>query len=453
MAMLSRPWSPQFTSTPSPVFGGDQIPAAVFRGLSPRNSVPCGERSAAAFRGFLSKDSADIGFSLVFEGSRNPAAPFRENFPLRDLSLADERAGLFFGVSPVPDSPSDGSNLCVGGGYVLGPKLGAGSFGEIFLGKHRITGKEVAVKLEAGNSTHQQLLQEARLYKLLAGSPGLPNVHWYGAEETYNVMVMDLLGPSLEVLLPLCGGRFSAKTVLMLAHQMITSIEALHQRHFVHRDLKPDNFLIGIGSNASQVHLIDLGLAKRFRDARTKLHVPYSEGHSLTGTARFASINAQLGFEQSRRDDLESLGHVMVYLLRGSVPWQNLSAFSKEDKYRRILERKLSVPVSDLCQQCPPEFMAYLNHCRSLRFEAEPNYDYLRRLLTSALAREHCNTDMSYDWTSLRSWPGNSFSSLLVRKRGLFAEPHVQQAPACREDERERLRVSGGLLFQTAAVR
>lgn len=285
---------------------------------------------------------------------------------------------------------------------MLGPKLGAGSFGEIFLGKHRTTGKEVAVKLEARDSTHPQLLQEARLYKLLAGSPGLPNVHWYGAEETYNVMVMDLLGPSLELLLPLCGGRFCAKTVLLLAQQMLSSLEALHQRHFVHRDVKPDNFLIGIGSKASEVHLIDLGLATRFRDVWTKLHVAYSEGHSLTGTARYASINAQLGFEQSRRDDLESLGHVMVYLVRGSLPWQNLSAFSKEEGCRRILETKLSISVSDLCRHCPPEFIAFLNHCRSLRFEAEPNYDYLRRLLTSALVREPCNDDSSYDWPPLR---------------------------------------------------
>ena len=182
--------------------------------------------------------------------------------------------------------------------YRLVRKIGSGSFGDIYNAINIATGEEVAVKLEPVNARHPQLLYEGKVYKVLEGGLGIPHIRWYGQEWSYNVLVMDLLGPSLEDLFNFCSRRFTMKTVLMLADEMITRIEYVHSRNFIHRDIKPDNFLMGIGRHCNKVFLIDYGLAKKYRDSRTRLHISYREDKNLTGTARYASINAHLGIEQ-----------------------------------------------------------------------------------------------------------------------------------------------------------
>jgi len=291
--------------------------------------------------------------------------------------------------------------LRVGGKFRLGRKIGSGSFGDIYIGTNVTTGEEVAIKLEAIKSRHPQLLYESKLYKILAGGVGIPNIHWYGVEGDYNVMVIDLLGPSLEDLFSFCNCKFSLKTVLMLADQMINRVEYVHAKNFIHRDIKPDNFLIGLGKKANQVHIIDFGLAKKYRDPKTQQHIPYREGKNLTGTARYASVNTHLGIEQSRRDDLEAVGYVLMYFNRGSLPWQGLKANAKQEKYEKIMEKKMSTPIEVLCKHFPTEFVTYLNYCRSLRFEDRPDYAYLRRLLKDLFFREGCQYDFVFDWTIL----------------------------------------------------
>mmetsp|Transcript_126909 Transcript_126909/g.179047 ORF Transcript_126909/g.179047 Transcript_126909/m.179047 type:complete len:220 (+) Transcript_126909:59-718(+) len=205
--------------------------------------------------------------------------------------------------------------------YVLGKQFGSGAFGEIFMASVSGTNEIVALKREDSKSKHAQLNQEQRILKALNPAVGIPIHYWYGSEQGYNILVMSLLGPSLEDLFNLCGRKFSLKTVLMLADQMIARVEYIHSKNYIHRDIKPDNFLIGLGKNSHVVYAIDFGLAKRFRDARTTQHIPYRENKNLTGTARYASINAHLGIEQSRRDDLEAIGYVLIYLLKGYLPW------------------------------------------------------------------------------------------------------------------------------------
>jgi len=291
--------------------------------------------------------------------------------------------------------------LRVGGKYRLGRKIGSGSFGDIYIGTNVQSGEEVAIKLESIKSKHPQLLYESKLYKILAGGVGVPNVHWYGVEGDYNVMVIDLLGPSLEDLFSFCNRKLSLKTVLMLADQMVNRVEYVHAKNFIHRDIKPDNFLIGLGKKANQVHIIDFGLAKKYRDPKTQQHIPYREGKNLTGTARYASVNTHLGIEQSRRDDLEAVGYVLMYFNRGSLPWQGLKAVGKKEKYEKIMEKKMSTPIEVLCKNFPNEFVTYLNYTRSLRFEDRPDYAYLRRLLKDLFFREGYQYDFVFDWTIL----------------------------------------------------
>eukprot|EP00696_Hemimastix_kukwesjijk_P008210 gnl/Hemi2/20395_TR6770_c0_g10_i1.p2 gnl/Hemi2/20395_TR6770_c0_g10~~gnl/Hemi2/20395_TR6770_c0_g10_i1.p2 ORF type:complete len:346 (-),score=97.76 gnl/Hemi2/20395_TR6770_c0_g10_i1:213-1250(-) len=294
------------------------------------------------------------------------------------------------------------AELRVGNKWRLGRKVGSGSFGDIYVGVNITTGEEVAIKLEPTKTRHPQLLYESRLYKILQGGVGIPTVRWFGVEGEYNVMVMDLLGPSLEDLFNFCSRRFSLKTVLMLADQMIGRIEYIHSKNFIHRDIKPDNFLMGLGKKSNQVNLIDFGLAKKYRDPKTHQHIPYRENKSLTGTARYASINTHLGIEQSRRDDLESLGYVLMYFNRGSLPWQGLKAATKQHKYNRISEKKMSTPVELLCRGYPSEFCTYLNYTRSLRFDDKPDYGYLRKLFRDLFFREGFQCDYIFDWTILK---------------------------------------------------
>lgn len=293
-------------------------------------------------------------------------------------------------------------DLRVGKKYRIGRKIGSGSFGDIYLGTNIISGEEVAIKLEAIRARHPQLEYEARVYKALVGGIGIPFVRWFGTECDYNALVIDLLGPSLEDLFNFCNRKFSFKTVLLLADQLVCRLEFIHAKSFIHRDIKPDNFLMGLNRRGNQVNVIDFGLAKKFRDPRTHIHIPYREHKNLTGTARYASINTHLGIEQSRRDDIESLAYMLVYFCRGSLPWQGLKATTKKQKYDRIMEKKMTTSCESLTRGLPCELTLFLNYARSLRFDDKPDYLYLRKLMRDLFVRSGYYYDYIFDWTLIK---------------------------------------------------
>ncbi|ORY79106.1 kinase-like domain-containing protein [Protomyces lactucae-debilis] len=304
-------------------------------------------------------------------------------------------------------SSSNSSNV-VGVHYRVGRKVGEGSFGVIFEGTNLLNNQQVAIKFEPRKSDAPQLRDEYRTYKTLVGCTGIPNVYYFGQEGLHNILVIDLLGPSLEDLFDMCGRRFSTKTVVMVAKQMLSRVQTIHEKHLIYRDIKPDNFLIGRPGtkNANLVCVVDFGMAKQYRDAKTKQHIPYRERKSLSGTARYMSINTHLGREQSRRDDLEALGHVFMYFLRGGLPWQGLKAATNKQKYEKIGEKKQTTAIKDLCENFPEEFAQYLSYVRNLGFEDTPDYDYLRDLFTRALQRLGEPEDGVYDWMLLNNGKG-----------------------------------------------
>eukprot|EP00930_Biecheleria_cincta_P101082 TRINITY_DN9270_c0_g2_i5.p1 TRINITY_DN9270_c0_g2~~TRINITY_DN9270_c0_g2_i5.p1 ORF type:complete len:321 (+),score=42.78 TRINITY_DN9270_c0_g2_i5:119-1081(+) len=269
------------------------------------------------------------------------------------------------------------------------------------MGTNVSNGDEVAIKLESIRSRHPQLLYESKIYKIMAGAVGVPRLHWYGVSGDYNVMVIDLLGPSLEDMFHFCNRKFSLKTTLILADQMLTRVEYIHAKSVIHRDLKPENFVIGLGTRVNQIHLIDFGLSTLFLCNKSQQHITYKENQCLIGTARYASVNAHLGIQQSRRDDLEAVGYILMYFLRGSLPWQDLTAKSKKVRYEQIRAMKTLIPLKVLCKNFPPEFAAYLKYCRCLRFEESPDYAHLRRMLQDAFRREGYKCDFIFDWTIL----------------------------------------------------
>lgn len=326
---------------------------------------------------------------------------------------------------------SSSSNV-VGVHYRVGKKIGEGSFGVIFEGTNLLNNQQVAIKFEPRKSDAPQLRDEYRTYKILVGCPGIPNVYYFGQEGLHNILVIDLLGPSLEDLFDHCGRRFTIKTVVMVAKQMLSRVQTIHEKNLIYRDIKPDNFLIGRpGTKASNViHVVDFGMAKQFRDPKSRVHIAYRERKSLSGTARYMSINTHLGREQSRRDDLEALGHVFMYFLRGGLPWQGLKAATNKQKYEKIGEKKQTTAIKDLCEGFPEEFSKYLTYVRNLGFEDTPDYDYLRDLFTQSLKNTGEVEDGEYDWMKINKDSGKGWDSMKSHGPGYLHNPNVRPGPS-----------------------
>ncbi|KAH6690518.1 casein kinase I [Plectosphaerella plurivora] len=326
---------------------------------------------------------------------------------------------------------SSSSNV-VGVHYRVGKKIGEGSFGVIFEGTNLLNNQQVAIKFEPRKSDAPQLRDEYRTYKILVGCPGIPNVYYFGQEGLHNILVIDLLGPSLEDLFDHCGRRFTIKTVVMVAKQMLSRVQTIHEKNLIYRDIKPDNFLIGRpGTKADKIiHVVDFGMAKQYRDPKTKQHIPYRERKSLSGTARYMSINTHLGREQSRRDDLEALGHVFMYFLRGGLPWQGLKAATNKQKYEKIGEKKQTTQIRDLCEGFPEQFNQYLTYVRNLGFEDTPDYDYLRELFTTALKNTGEVEDGEYDWIKVKQSSGKGWDG--SRTHGIH-DPNARPGPSAME--------------------
>jgi serine/threonine protein kinase len=301
----------------------------------------------------------------------------------------------------------DLTNNTVDGRFKIDRKIGKGSFGDVYIGQDIVKKHLVAIKAAPNDDPQKRniLHHEHEIYMELTKSkrsPLAPNVYWYGQNDTqsHSLIVMKYLGNSLEYLLHNnCAGKFSLKTTLMIAIQIFDLLKRLHSCNYVHRDIKPDNFLIGVGPEKSKIFVIDFGLAKRYKSVQN-VHIRENADKRLTGTARYASINSHHRMELSRRDDLESLGYLIIYFLKGKLPWQGIPASTKQEKYSKIGLMKAEYPVEKLCEGLPEELTEYMKQVRNLDFKEKPDYYNLRSLFINLFNKMEYDYDYKYDWVS-----------------------------------------------------
>ncbi|KAF8551979.1 kinase-like protein [Imleria badia] len=291
--------------------------------------------------------------------------------------------------------------------------LGYGSFGDVYDGIHVLTGAPVAMKRDtSGNSKSIMphvcettrypcaLPYEAQVYKVSTGETGFPSLRWHGVQEGVHVLVIDKLGPDLDAVRRLCRGHLSFRTVLLLGLQMLERVESVHSRGLILRDVTPKNFVMGLSEHSSIVHLLDFGLVRPFVNPVTKEHIPFVDNLERVGTARYTSHNMLLKRETSRRDDIEALGNVLLFLLRGRLPWQGIHAPSVEAKFDRLIEMRVGKAMQDFIDESPGRDLwhTWFTHCRDLAFIDKPDYDFLKGIITSQILKEHGGADGRFDW-------------------------------------------------------
>ncbi|KEG06830.1 putative protein kinase, putative,casein kinase I [Trypanosoma grayi] len=309
------------------------------------------------------------------------------------------------------------------GKFKLSRLLGKGGFGEVYAGVQVSTGEPVAVKLERIKG-RCFLFHEARVMQDIQNStpnraaPGIPELKYFGQEGDFRILIMSMHGPSLEDLHANLG-RFSLKTTVMLSDEMISRLEFLHSVGYIHRDLKPDNFLLGVGKLARHIYLIDLGLSIRHRSS-DGVHREMATGKSFVGTSRYASLRTHQGFSQSRRDDMEQLVYVLIYLYRGHLPWSGLQIKDREAKEKAIGEIKQKLTAAQICSKCPRQFEDLLIYARKMEYTEGPQYEMCRILMSSVFGAIGPNVkhDYQYDWVTVRMKENDSHYFIPETKTG-----------------------------------
>ena len=288
---------------------------------------------------------------------------------------------------------------------LLNKKIGSGSFGQIYQCLNKKTNEMLACKIESINELKPQLYHESKIMQLMKNCTGFPTCYDFILTEQDKILIMDLLGPNLDTImnkLPSKNSikRFSFKSSLMIMIQCLERLKSLHEKGIIHRDIKPENFVIGPKNKERIIYLIDFGLSKKI--SKDKIIPTVKADRNIIGTMRYISMNTHQGYEQGKRDDLESLFYIIIYFIKGELPWQNIKTKSKAEKYSKIFEIKKKVTENgDLVEGLPLEMAKILEYILGLNFFEKPNYLLIKNAVEIMLNNFNLSNDLQFDWYNL----------------------------------------------------
>ena len=288
---------------------------------------------------------------------------------------------------------------------LLNKKLGSGSFGQIYQCLNTKTNEILACKIESINELKPQLYHESKILLLMKNCTGFPTCYDFILTDQDKILIMDYLGPNLDTImnkLPSDNNikKFTTKTSLMIMIQAIERLKSLHEKGIIHRDIKPENFVIGPKNKERIIYLIDFGLSKKI--SNDKILPTIKADRNIIGTMRYISINTHQGYEQGRRDDLESLFYIIIYFIKGELPWQNIKCKTRQEKYNKIFEIKKKVTEDgELVEDLPIEMKKILEYILGLNFAERPNYLMMKNAIELILNKLNYSNDLQFDWYNL----------------------------------------------------
>ena len=286
---------------------------------------------------------------------------------------------------------------------LLNRKIGSGSFGQIYQCLNTKTKEIFACKMESINELNPQLYKESKIMNIMKNCTGFPTCYSFCSIEQDKIIIMDYLGPNLDnIMNKLPNKKYSIKTSLMIMIQCLERLKDLHDKGIIHRDMKPENFVIGRKNKERTIYLIDFGLSKKYINDNN-IHISMKKERNIIGTVRYISMNTHQGFEQSRRDDLESLIYIIIYFIKGELPWQGIKYKTKSEKYSKILEikKKSTIKGGELCESIPAEFQTIIDYIIGLEFTEKPNYSMIKNIIEMILAKLNYHNDLQFDWYNL----------------------------------------------------
>ena len=288
------------------------------------------------------------------------------------------------------------------GKYSLKDLIAKGSFGEVYLGMNILTNKNYAIKIEERFSS--SLLKDECYVLLNVKGPGIPSIISFGVSGKYNILVENLLGKSINQIFEENNKRLNLKDTFMFAIQALERIEYVHSKNYLHRDIKPGNFLVG-NPDSSQIYLIDFGNARKYRSSRTGKHLKYHKTNIIFGTISFLSLNVLKGIEQTRKDELESLGLIIIYLYTGQLPWSELKFKTIDQALYILLKIRQKISLEEICKGTPIEMLVYMKYVNDLKFGENPDYDYLKTLFLIILKKFGEKNDLQFSWVNKKIVP------------------------------------------------